>query len=352
MICGLCSTKKAQPVAGCPAAGAARGAWAAVLLGLTLWSAAGCERYYPQPDPNAVYYFVAGAAYDGKVRVCWPAGRPYAESITGAYRALQKSLAPLEELAEVDALWLDEDPRWDDAEALKQRVDELRKTVVEQAEQRAERLTGLKEAVAAMPDDFPLPAGGNRDEYRQRLLAVLARGSTLEQWLADAEALGRRYLGLYEAALACVQQPSDGCRQRVAEQRAALRAELEARLLKTARQAARQEAALSRQCSELDKHEQRDRYLYLTNQLDFYKRQRESVLRGLQASLRKAREELQGAERQGNTPAQQLKLLRAKVEYYQRLQARLSADAQADGPAGGDQSGRGDGRSRDAAGPP
>lgn len=265
-----------------------------VLAGVAATAAlSGCDSVYPRPSEDAVYYFVANERADGKMRICWPEGQKYALAIAGADAKLQAELEPLRDLVSYKSEWDADDPRWIDAKAVDEHVDELKKLAGEGAEKRSKALEELRKALDAdPPEGLSFADDQAREAFRKRLWDALDfEGEPLDKHIA-------RYEGFLEQRLRLFSKVKDGAKSLVKDADAlkfddeALQSEVDAMLAEwNATVSAERErffklaetrlAEIASVIKTLDKQKQRDKYNLLDNQRTYYRKRLKAMARGL-----------------------------------------------------------------------
>ncbi|OHB80643.1 MAG: hypothetical protein A2W31_04125 [Planctomycetes bacterium RBG_16_64_10] len=106
----------------------------------------------PETDADDLIASVRNATVGAKVRYLGPQAQPYVSAVVQAYHAWQDTLAPMAELADVDALWPKDAALWHDPQAIAVRLDRIQTWLA--ATDRQQLRAELTRAVQAIPAPF------------------------------------------------------------------------------------------------------------------------------------------------------------------------------------------------------
>lgn len=304
-----------------------------LLTGLSLL--AGCERYYPEPDGEALIRFVKNARLNGKLRVVWPAGMTYLETLMKADAALHAQI--LEAAGPVNAaimLWPKDDPRWRDVDTLPPEgtliSDDAPATAPAAPFQGA--YDELIAATAALPSGLPESDVTGQPAFSQRVQEALAvDGRPLRDYVDRIANLADLRARLHNRIAQC-QQSFDpeatgltfrdpDCQQATS----ALYDELDAaltshRMAFRAFARARLADVLAR-IDTLDKKRDREEYLLLDNTREYFKRTFESWLKEYKYESLLADDKLTKDQREAEKPPAD-----PTAAYYWRQLEQLEKD--------------------------
>jgi hypothetical protein len=73
-----------------------------------------------EPDPDEVILYIKNARVGGKVRRQWPEGQQYLDTVMRADARYRRAVTGLLDLRTPAGLWITDDARWRDPDAVKQ----------------------------------------------------------------------------------------------------------------------------------------------------------------------------------------------------------------------------------------
>lgn len=126
----------------------------------------GCDKPQPSVDALMMYFKEAALGTHGRVRMLWPAGQQYANTVLKHYVALKDSLAEIDDAIEdrLDPA----DPRWQDEELVAKRQKAV-EDLVKKRDERAEQLKALLTSIDELPSGLPLNEEGLIERLRDAL---------------------------------------------------------------------------------------------------------------------------------------------------------------------------------------
>jgi hypothetical protein len=326
-----------------------------VLSAAALWT--GCGQVYPEPSEQAVLDFLRNARLNGRLRVCWPAGQAYVESVMRADAALRNGLTAAAPIQTVDALWPPEDPRWRDKfkpEAVESPARGSHDaeggpptaTAATEPSRResasAQALDALASVIEQIPVGLTLDTPESKAAFVRNIWDALAvDGVPLRDHVVQIEALGDLQSRLNERISTCCDRfdraaaglafANEGCQSEVSALYDELAAVLHAREEAFLEHAAAQMAGVHARLATVDKQKQRDEYLLLDNTREYFGRiLREGWLKRLDDRIRAARRQLAEHE-SGRQPlaAAEAAFVKSELERLAERYATLSKRVQA-----------------------
>jgi hypothetical protein len=107
-----------------------------------------------EPDPDEVILYIKNARVGGKVRRQWPDGQQYLDTVMRADARYRRAVTGLLDLRTPAGLWITDDARWRDPDAVKQALDARNQLLTDgAARERANALEALTAAVGQPPSD-------------------------------------------------------------------------------------------------------------------------------------------------------------------------------------------------------
>ena len=273
----------------------------------------------PPPSEEAVLWYFRNVPIHGEVRRIWPEGQAYVDSVLKAHAAVMKSLEPLEEQTTVLSLWPTDDPRWQDAKAVKSHTDELKKLSVGARHERDVLLQEFKEALQATPDGLGLDTPEKKGAFVEKAWAALSPpGGELLAARAALEARIAERLQLHQI-MRDTPEFAEAHRTLDAEFRAAREASIalaETRM-----------SEIDRRLENLDKRGERDEYGTLFWEHRYHRKILENIPKAVYAAREAAEQEL--AELQEQVPptdAEARAKHEAQIAFLEAQIERLTTD--------------------------
>lgn len=293
----------------------------------------------PEPSEEAVFYYLRAAQVNGQVRRAWPAGQEYIDRILHLDAQLREEIADLERYRVPEELWLREDPRWRDEEAVAERSEELRRLLEGHRPTRDAVLRELEAAVRKVPP--PLAESVDPDAFAERVWAALAPqghalGKPVRPVLTELEECASDHLELCRSILDCAEfldphstglaMADEQCRERVETQYAALHTALYAGredfVLHAERELRRIRADLEAPDARADKH----KHQYLRDLRKYLRDELTALPKDLYEATRSAHRELAEAGAATNSElAAKAAFLELKLEQLEGERARVRA---------------------------
>jgi hypothetical protein len=241
------------------------------------------------------------------------------DNVLKAHAAVMKSLAPLEKRTTVLSLWPTDDPRWQDAKALKRHTDELNELSIGSRHERDVLLQELKEKLQAVPDGLALDTPEKKAAFVEKAWDALSPpGSELLAARATLEAQIAERLKLYQM-MRDTPEFSEAHRTLDAEFRAAREASIalaETRM-----------AEINQRLDGLNKRKERDEYSTLFCEQRHHKKILENIPKTVYAAREAAEKKL--VQLQEQVPPKDAKARarhEAQIAFLEAQIKRLTAD--------------------------
>ena len=288
-----------------------------------------------EPSEEAVLYYLRAAQVNGQVRRAWPAGQEYLDRILELDAQLREEIADLERYRVPEELWLREDPRWRDEEAVTERSEGLRRLLEGHRPTRDAVLRELEAAIRKVPP--PLAENVDPDAFTEKVWAALAPqgpalGQPVRTVISELEEFADDHLELCRAILDCTEfldphstglaMADEQCRERVETQYTALLTALDAgrenSVLHAERELRRIRAELAAPDARADKH----KHQYLRDLRKYLRDELSALPKDLHEATRSAQRELATAEAGAATNSE----LRAKAAFLELKLEQLEGE--------------------------
>lgn len=143
-------------------------AGACIMAATLMFQTAGCTEP-PTTTADEVVDYVRNGVAGAKVRRLDPNAQQYVDQLFAAYREAQKSLAPVQSLAEPAALWKADSPNWQSSEREEFQA-KIDKWLTDEArEERAQAISALEDAI----EKFPPSLAVDVDVYTKEIAELM-----------------------------------------------------------------------------------------------------------------------------------------------------------------------------------
>lgn len=282
----------------------------------------------PPPSEEAILWYFRNVPIHGEVRRVWPAGQAYVDKVLKAHAAVMKSLEPLAAQTTPLSLWPIDDPRWQDAQAVKRHTSELEELAIGARHRRDVLLGELEEALRATPEGLELDTPEAKEAFLERAWAALSPpGGELHALRATLEVYIDERLALYRMVR------DDGAARNTQAFAAAHRAlEAEFRAAREGSIALAEERLdeIGRRLASLNKRQERDEYGTLFWEQKYHRDLLQDIPKRVYAARETARKELARLRKQAPPQKPEARTrYEARVAFLEAQIERLAAEHEA-----------------------